>query len=190
MEIPVFKIFVDNAGPEGLEAIAVVESPAIVLGYKKFSKESAKQKFNINDERQILSGPLIIAELPIYRREGDYEYYVVFDKDSVERMVIKFFKQSKQLSFNFEHNSKDKLEGVLFESFIVDSRRGILAPTGYDLPDGSWFGSLKIEDKKMWERAKQANFTGFSVEGLFNHELIKTSPEDDLLNKIESLLNE
>ncbi len=49
---------------------------------------------------------------------------------------------------------------------VTDTERGVLAPKGYeDTPDGSWFGSFKVENDEVWENRHA--FKGFSVEGLF-----------------------
>ena len=41
-----------------------------------------------------------------------------------------------------------------------------MPPKGYeDTPDGSWFGSFKVENDEVWENRNL--FRGFSVEGLF-----------------------
>jgi hypothetical protein len=54
----------------------------------------------------------------------------------------------------------------MFESYLIDRERGVNPPKGYeDAKDGSWFGSFKVENDKVWEERDQ--FTGFSVEGVF-----------------------
>jgi hypothetical protein len=57
----------------------------------------------------------------------------------------------------------------LFESFISDSSRGIMPMKGFeDAPEGTWFGSMHVENDKVWEFAKQGLLKGFSIEGLFS----------------------
>jgi hypothetical protein len=108
----------------------------------------------------------MLADTPIYRNDDTYgEYYVVFDADTIRKIVQKYFKQGNQHNVNAEHSTE--LDGVyMFESYLIDRDRGINPPKGYeDAKNGSWFGSFKVDNDKVWENREQ--FTGFSVEGLF-----------------------
>ena len=62
----------------------------------------------------------------------------------------------------------------MIESMIIDKDRGMVAPAGFgDLPDGSWFGSFKVDNDEIWDKfIKTGTFTGFSVEGLFKQEYV------------------
>jgi hypothetical protein len=87
------------------------------------------------------------------------------------------------------HNGQ-QVEGVyMFESFIIDKQRGITAPTGFDnIPDGSWFGSYKIENEEVWNLIKAGTFKGFSVEGFFLKKLI-TATDEQVINKLKEVLS-
>jgi hypothetical protein len=69
------------------------------------------------------------------------------------------------------HDSGQSVEGVtMFESFISDKVRGIYPMKGFeDVPDGSWFGSFKVDNPEVWKEIKAGNVRGFSVEGQFNY---------------------
>ena len=162
MEIPVYKISIDE-GDEGVSFVALVEHPAIERPFQAFAK---KQRFSETGEKRVLTGPLMLADTPIYRNDDTYgEYYVVFDADTIRKIVQKYFKQGNQHNVNAEHSTE--LDGVyMFESYLIDRDRGINPPKGYeDAKNGSWFGSFKVDNDKVWENRDQ--FTGFSVEGLF-----------------------
>jgi hypothetical protein len=78
----------------------------------------------------------------------------------------------------------------MFESFIVDKKRGILPMEQFkDVADGSWFGSFYVENPDVWKQIKDGNLRGFSVEGLFSYDE-PTTPEEQALKKISALLNE
>jgi hypothetical protein len=34
---------------------------------------------------------------------------------------------------------------------------------GYDLPNGTWFVKMKIENDELWKRLKQENLKGFQL---------------------------
>ena len=147
----------------------------------------------LNEERRIVSGVLMLANTPIYRRdEQNGEYNVIFTPDTIEKIVNKFFKQSNQASVNGMHNADFTIDGVyMFESFIIDKSRGIKAPEGFgDIPEGSWFGSFKVENQDIWDSyIKTGVFKGFSVEGMFNQSLTKAdNAYSQMLNLLDELL--
>ena len=163
MELPVYLMTIDEVD-EGVSYIALVESPAIERPYQAFSRE--RMKFAETGEKRVLTGPLMLADTPILRRDKTRgEYYVIFQRDTIRKMVQKYFKQGNQHNVNAEH-SKD-LDGVyMFESYLIDRDRGINPPTGFeDVADGSWFGSFKVDNDAVW--AARDQFTGFSIEGYF-----------------------
>ena len=163
MELPVYLMTIDEVD-EGVSYVALVESPAIERPFQAFSKE--KMRFTETGEKRVLTGPLMLADTPIIRRDKTRgEYFVIFQKDTIRKMVQKYFKQGNQHNVNAEHSTE--LDGVyMFESYLIDRERGINPPNGYeDAKDGSWFGSFKVENDKVWEDRDQ--FTGFSIEGYF-----------------------
>jgi hypothetical protein len=113
------------------------------VGFNQFSIE--------NPEQKIVTGPLMIADLPIYRRENDEEYYVTFSAAEIKKIVQRFFKKGYQSKVNVEHSTP--VDGVfMFESYIIDREKGIMPPKGYEeISNGSWFGSFKVENEKIWE---------------------------------------
>ena len=80
------------------------------------------------------------------------------------------------------HDDNMQLDGlVMFESFIVDSKRGIKPMNGFeDVKDGSWFGSFYVENPQAWDLIKQGKVKGFSVEGMFDYVLPTKTPEQQL----------
>src|SRR6478736_1635454 len=69
--------------------IGLVEQPAILKNFQAFKEHAAK--FVINEEKRIISGPAMIADLPIYRSDDSLgEYYVVFNKPAIQTIVEKF----------------------------------------------------------------------------------------------------
>lgn len=174
MDFPVYKMTIDEL-TEGVQYVSLVDLPAIEKPFQAFDKQT-KQRFRETNEQRVLSGPLMLADVPIYREDSSYgQYYVVFDKATIRKIVQKYFKQGNQHNVNAFHNTE--LDGVfMFESYIIDKARGINPPIGYeDVTDGSWFGSFKVENEEVWENRKA--FTGFSVEGLFGMKPVTTDLE-------------
>jgi len=132
----------------------------------------SKQNFAIqNEEERIISGPLMLADTPIYRNDDNGEYYVVFTKETIKKIAQRFFKKGYQSNVNLMHEQGNLTEGMtMFESWIKDEKRGIKAMKGFeDVPDGSWFGSFKVDNDEVWQMVKDGKVRGFSVEGQFNY---------------------
>ena len=150
-------------------------------------------QFNIqNPEQRIVTGALMIADLPIYRRDADEEYYVTFSAAEIKKIVQRFFKKGYQSKVNVEHSTP--VDGVfMFESYIIDREKGIMPPKGFEeVSDGSWFGSFKVENEKIWEEVKAGTFKGFSVEGLFRYEKTNKviTEEEQIMSQIFKILSQ
>ena len=178
-ELPIYKMLISESSEDKTEVnyVALVDDPAIQMMWQKFDKQK-EFSFQADKERNIITGVLMVADLPIYRRDERMgEYYVVFDKENIEKAAIKYFKKGYMHNVNLMHDSKAVVDGVfMFESFLVDSKRGIQSPKGFEgLPDGSWVASYKVENLLLWDKLE--SFNGFSVEGLFGYELEMTEDE-------------
>jgi len=146
----------------------------------------------ISEDEHIISGPIMLSEELIYRENEKFgAHYVRFSADTIKDIAIKFAKKKYQNNVNLMHDPSQVVEGVtMFESFIVDKKRGVLPMAGFeDVADGSWFGSFYVENPEVWDQVKSGELRGFSVEGLFDYEE-PLSPEEQALKKIEELLKE
>jgi len=190
LKLPIYKIKInaDDADESGVSYVALVSEPAIERNWMAYNKQF---KFIADTERRILTGPLMIADLPIYRRsESMGEFYVVFEKSEIEKVVQKFFRSGNTANVNMMHSAESQVEGVyMFESFMVDETRGILAPKNFTgITEGSWICSYKVDNDDVWQNyIKTGEFQGFSVEGLFDMELQTKSVEQDIIDLIDEI---
>ncbi|MCS5550256.1 MAG: XkdF-like putative serine protease domain-containing protein, partial [Gammaproteobacteria bacterium] len=149
--------------------VALVDQPAIESDWIAFDK--VKQTFQVESkDKRIVSGYAMIADLPIFRRDEQRgEYHVVFRKDAIQKIALNFMRNGLTKNTNLDHSTGAFQQGVyVFESFMIDSERGIKAPDKFNQEaDGSWFISMKVEDDKVWKSVLDGTFKGFSVEGLF-----------------------
>ena len=170
--LPTYEMLVGDPtdGEVAVDFVAVVDDPAIKRGWMKFDGKRP-YKFEVTDtERRIITGALMIADLPIYRRDDERgEYNVVFRKPTIENIVKKWGKGGYHNNVNRMHDGSDRPTGIyLIESFLIDKARGIQTPAIFDAaPDGSWFASYYVENDELWQQVKDGTFTGFSVEGFF-----------------------
>ncbi len=188
----IFELIIDEEDESGVEMIALVDSPAIQSNWMAFNEQKPIDlKFKIQDEeKRIVSGYFMIADLPIARLDDTGKvFYVVFRKDTIERIVNKFMKNGFSSKVNLMHNSNALAEGVyVIESIIVDSKRGMKAPEWAEtVPDGSWFGSMKVDNDEVWKQVQSGEFRGFSVEGLFAQDREFELPEK-VINKIKEVI--
>ena len=203
MKKKIYKIKIDPTDQfTGLDAISLVEFPAVEVDFLKFSEEGVVLSFE-NEEKHIISGVALLADTPIYRvRPDGSEYYVVFTKDVIEQLVEKYSKYMFQNVVNIEHRDDHFVDGVyMIESYIKNSERGIVPAEFSQIPDGSWIVSYKVENNDVWNKIKSGEVKGFSVQGVFNlideafskeekpqslDELIDNYMED----KLEEILNQ
>jgi hypothetical protein len=189
-EIPLFECVIDeNDFETGVNFVALVGKPAIERNFHIFN-ESKKHQFQINDERRIVSGPLMIPNLPIFRHdEKTGPYYVTFSESTIEKIAMKFMKNGFGKNVNMQH--KTPVDGVyMFETFLIDGKRGINPPTAMnDLPHGTWFGSYKIENDDVWEnKVKTGEFRGFSVEGAFDELFVLKQNQFQSMSMVDEIL--
>ncbi|CAB4178166.1 Phage-like element PBSX protein, XkdF [uncultured Caudovirales phage] len=190
-KLPIYKIVLSEE-EMGAEYVALVDSPAIRLNWIAF-KEEFKYKFVETDsDKRIICGPLMIPDQPIYRfSETKGEHMVVFDKNTIEQIRERFFKNKNTSNVNEMHDSNKIVEGVyMIESFIVNKSKGMTAPIGFEeVPEGTWMASYKVDNEEVWNKVKSGEFKGFSIEGTFGRELDNTSAElaefETMLRKID-----
>lgn len=169
------KVFYINIDDEltGINAISLVESPAVEKDFLCFSKEKETVKLNFDNAKRIISGVVCLADTPIYRYNEKYgEYYVVFSKETIQKMVEKFAKMDLFKSVNLQHDDTKFVDGIyMFESYIINKERGINPVEFSDIPDGSWIASYKVENDELWGEIINGNkLNGFSLQGLFELE--------------------
>ena len=188
-KLPVYKLVISNDLGSDIEvdAVALVEAPAIERNFMAFD---GAVRLTFNEERRIVSGPAMLADYPIYRRNDTYgEHYVVFDKEQIQAIANRFLAKGYAKSFNLFHDPSQTTDGVsVLNSFVTDEQMGIMPMKGYeDAKDGSWFLSAKINDDAIWQKVKDGEIQGFSVEGMFIYK--EADEPNPLLAALELIYN-
>ena len=184
----------------GIEAISIVESPAIESDFVALKNQEIKLA-EVDADKQILMGALLIPNKPIYRNGEEGEYYIYFSKDTIVKASQLFLQNGNQSNSTLEHNKA--LNGLtLVESWIVESEQDKSRHYGLNVPVGTWMGSVKVNNSKIWEEyVKTKKVKGFSIEGYFADKMEQTKKVDKedmekdmeleakaLLNKIEKIV--
>jgi hypothetical protein len=188
MKLPVYKLDINEFDEEtGIDFVSLVENAAIQKDFLAFSETPIK--FAIQDEeKRIVTGAAMIADLPIYRRDDVRgEYYVVFDKESIFKIAKKWARSNQYNSVNAHHKTPIMNGVSLFESYIIDRERGLMPPIGFEeVADGSWFVSYLIDNDDVWAKVKSGEFKGFSVEGVFD---FPEDQEEQLIEQMKEILS-
>ena len=180
----------------GVEAISVVENPAIESNFVALKTEEIKLA-QVDTEKRILMGAVLIPEKPIFRRNGEDEYYIYFSKNTVNKASQLFFKNGNQNNWTLEHDKQ--IQGLtVVESWIVeDTQKDKSAIYNLSVPVGTWMASVKVEDDNIWnDFVKTGKVKGFSLEGYFadkletKKELSKQNRKDEIINQIKKLIYE
>jgi len=179
----------------GIEAISIVESPAIESDFVALKDQEIKLA-EVDADKKILMGALLIPNKPIYRNGDEGDYYIYFSKDTVCKASQMFLQNGNQSNSTLEHSKV--LNGLtLVESWIVeDEVQDKSRKYGLNVPVGTWMGAVKVNNSKIWEQyVKTKKVKGFSIEGYFADKMEQTKKMDKedmeadiLLNKIKQIL--
>lgn len=188
-KLPLYRIVVNPDDASGVYAVSLVDEPAIEVDWIKLSK-TIEIKFSANKDKQLLYGALLIPNKMIYRRDDNgNEYNIIFDKETIELISDKFNKNKFTDVFNFQHSDK-MVQAYLKENWLVENPDKS-NKYGFELPEGTWFGAVKVEDENFWnEYVSNGEVKGFSVELKCDIELVELSKENknkQIINKLEKM---
>jgi hypothetical protein len=150
--------------------------------YERLNKQFA---FSVNAEKKKIVGPALIPDMDIYRRDPDgFEYYIRFSKETIEKLVEKFNKGGSNRRINFNHTNQ-MVDAFINSSWIKesDNDKSVGYPDFKDLPVGTWFVEVKIENEKFWqEKVKGEDYYSFSIEGILGLEKVEMSKIEDFID--------
>lgn len=173
--LPIFDVLINDKDESGVDFISLVDEPAMELDWLVFSYNTEvdifELDFTVDKEKKMLYGVFIIADKLTYRNDKKKgEYYVRFRPDQIEKIVRKFSKSNNNKNINFQHGD-NIVKAHVVDSFITNDM--VKVDFGYEVPSGSWVGSIHIEDDEFWQNyIKTGSLKGFSVE--LRSQLIKT----------------
>jgi len=183
----------ENEELNGIEAISVVENPAIEENFIFLKSEEVKLA-EVDKEKRILMGAALIPNKPIYRRNDKEEFYIFFSKETVVQASQLYLKGGKQGNATLEHQKDIKgmtvVESWLVEDEVHDKSRKY----GLNMPLGTWMVSMKVDNDEIWnDYVKTGKVKGFSIEGYFADKVAmpkaELSTDDKLVKNIIEILN-
>ena len=166
----------------GIDAISLVEHPAIEEDFIALNNQRVEFATQ-SEEKRILMGAALVPNKPIYRVDGENEFYVYFSEDTIRKASEMFFQKAKQNNATLEHEVG--IQGLtVVESWIIeDETHDKSKKYGFDLPVGTWMVSMKVNNPEIWDGwVKTGKVKGFSIEGYF---VDKMNFSRDEMEKIE-----
>jgi len=179
----IIELIIDEEQDNGIDAISIVEHPAIEENFIALNQKKEYKFQEVDNEKRILMGALLIPNKAIYRKDKNDEYYIYFTKKTIRKASELFLQKGNQHNSTFEHLYK--IEGLtLVESWIVeDKEKDKSALYGMDVPVGTWMGSVKVDNDEVWnDYVKTGVVKGFSIEGFF----AEKEREEELKKEIEA----
>jgi hypothetical protein len=181
----VIELIIDDEDAIGVEAISLVEHPAIEEDFIALKNQKTEFK-TIDKDKRIVVGLALIPNKPIYRKSGDNEYYVFFSRNTVRKSAELYLKNHNSNNATLEHELK--VDGVsVVESWIVeDVEKDKTALYGLNAVEGAWAVVMRINNEKVWQDVKKGIYKGLSIEGYFADKMER--PKENLqeeLSKIE-----
>ena len=183
-----------NKDRKGLDAISLVDKPAILTNFVKLKEDEPTLKFSIaNEEQRIVLGPALIPNIKIFRNGKslglDDDAYVYFTEETIRELAQIYMEELKIHEVTLDHES-DTTDAKMIELWMVeDPAKDKSAIYGFDLPKGTMMVAYKILTDQLWKKIKEGKFNGFSIEasalemipkGQFSFE--EEEPTDDRLD--------
>lgn len=174
--LPLYRLIL-NDDVEGLRYNSFVEDPAIDVVsnalWVAFSKEKEfKVELNVNSEKRIVTGPTMIPNIPIYRKDinGQGPGYIYMTAEDIEKSTIQFSDNNFKNKNNVEHKKGTEINSTveIEKWIIVDSNFDKAKALGFNLPVGTQMTSTYFKDENLWkENVKTGKWKGYSIEGVF-----------------------
>lgn len=173
-------------------AVSVVNAPAVETDFIYMAKQSMEHFVGVDGERRMIYGCALRSDFPIYRNNGEEEYYLEFSKEAIDKISKEFFKNGFQSNWTESH--KDEVEGLtITESWIKESMtmdKSVAVGLDADLPIGSWFIGCHCENDEIWQKVKDGTYKGFSIEAMIGLEEFEKQVEEIKNDKIELNMSE
>lgn len=175
-----------------IDAISLVTSPAIEQDFVYFGKQKNNLTLaKIDEEQKMLISPALIPDKQIYRHDPqtDSDYYVYFSKATVQKAAYLYLEHNNHHKATYQH--QDRVSGVLtVESWIKEGDNDKSKMYGFDLPNGTWFVKMRVQNEELWSKIKEGELRGLSIEGYFTDRMESMSESNPTDEEVLNALNE
>ena len=179
-----------------IDAISLVSAPAIEENFVYFGKDKNNLTLaKVDEEKRMIVAPALIPNKQIFRYDPntDSEYYVYFSPETVRKASELYLKHNNHHKATYEH--KERVSGVVTtESWIKEGDQDKSKLYGFDLPNGTWFVKMRIDNEELWQEIKGGSLKGLSIEGYFANRfeaMEQRKPTDEeILHALNEIINE
>ena len=165
----IYKVGIDSE----TYAISLVESPAIEETLVALEEQKPIKVQLADEEKYMVYSAVLVPDRPIYRRNDDGdEFYIEFTKESIEKMAQEYLMNYRQNEITLDHETMAN-DITLVESWIKTDMykdKSVAIGLSEDLPIGTWIAGLKVNQIDAWNRIKNGELRGFSVESMISLE--------------------
>lgn len=216
-KFPIYDVSINDENL-GLTAISFVENPAIETDFIYFKKDEIKNMiFLANKEKREIVSPILVPNQLILRQAEDGSfYYIRWTADTIKLAAEKYlangwfnnFTDSHPMFYDSSLTYEDVLEKDVYmlRMWIIDDPKEDDANVkyGFNLPQGTLMVHLKVHNRKIWNKIRNGELKGLSIEAFTNlvdnntlnqnknnmKKLDVTSKQLNLFEKFISFVNE
>ena len=173
------ELFIEDFDQDGIKAISFVNDPAIEENWVALNKQEVAFK-SVDEDKRIVIGIALKPDLLIPRVKGDYQFNVIFSKETVKEASHLYLKQLNNNEATLEH--EEKAEGLsVVESWLVEDPKNDKSNIyGLEASEGDWVVMMSVDNEDVWAKVKDGTFLGYSIEGSFADRVIEASKPKEM----------
>jgi len=191
MDYPVYEMVLsEDDKTKGHKILSLVNKPAMLINWVKFSETNPEVKFKIQDEEQrIIFGPVLIPNLPVKREEDGKIFYLTISPETILKYAVRLAEERKSTTFDINHD-QNIINGVIMFETVVTSPERFGNPVGFEtLPMGTMFAACKVNNDEVWARIKNKEVNGYSIYAQFSDFVpVEEIGEKEINKEIKNIL--
>ena len=194
----------EEAEIAGIQAVSLVKFPAIEEDWVYLNTDSPYTLAKVQEDKRMLIGPALVPDKKILRMDDitGEQYEVFFSPSTVRQAAELYMKDERTNQHTYEHELEVKDVTVVESWIIEDETHDKASLYGFKLPVGTWMLAVKVNNEAVWDRVKENEVRGFSIEGYFTDQLVeaqslnlsspcKNCPKDpEVMEQLKSLIKE
>lgn len=191
LEAQIFELVIDEEDEfNGIEAISIVENPAIQENFIALSAEQVKLA-QVDEEKRILLGAALVPNKKILRKSKDGDpYYIYFSEKTVRLASQMYQTRANQNNTTLEHEIKLNDLSVVETWIVEDEVHDKSRKYNLSVPVGTWMVAMKVNNDTIWnEFVKTGMVKGFSIEGKFADAIEMSSAEKEAESILKRILD-
>ncbi len=187
----IIELVLDGDDVFGIDAISLVQKPAIKEMFVAFEDESTQEQIKfaqVDAEKRILLGAVLIPDLPVYRKDDKHgEYYVFMSKSTVRESAERYMRQHVQHETTLHHDVELE-DCCVVETWIKEGEHDKSMNYGLNYPEGTWVISMKVSDEVWNNYVKTGEVKGFSIEAGYADRMKMKENDEVMLSELEEIL--